>query len=583
MTTYTIRIGIVGLLFSTIALDARAEETVAQKQLRMFRKNPKAFMQNQGSIQKFEQIYQVIKRDKDTGQPVEEQLVDQKVIPRGQDSKFSSEAIQDGSFRFQKNAYHEGFAKSTAEVQDAKKSGRAEFDVQTDNPSSLVEQGIQLKTLEQMENYKNAALKESPWSGDYWAIYSGVAAKRYNDPKFMDIANSGDWKAAADYITTANSSSMELLSPAEKYDMLVGDTNGDRTNLEGPGWGLTKAMLKQGKSYFERDGKVETWMGICHGWAPSAFMERRPLHSTVVMAADGKTKLTFYPTDVKALASLLWAQTKTKSNFVGSRCNVKDSELQIDSATGRIKNQECFDTNPGTWHLAVVNQLGFHKRSFVVDATFDYEVWNQPAYSYSYTFFNPQTGKEVDSLAAARVAASKIVKDRDGVEHATFDGDKFQDYRSKNAKQIVGVAMKFVYIAETRPSTATRDVQDYDRRVAVNYLYDLELNEKGEIIGGEWYHKQHPDFLWAPPVGTKALSRGDVALDGQSDQNHWKLRHKTAAPEAWRTAAIQYSSPKGQPLARIIKELVQKSNQVDFWFFGQRHWNKKGTGNEQRY
>jgi hypothetical protein len=37
----------------------------------------------------------------------------------------------------------------------------------------------------------------------------------------------------------------------------------------------------------------------------------------------------------------------------------------------------------------------------VIDASYDYEVWNQPVYAYTYRYFNPETGKEAKILSAA--------------------------------------------------------------------------------------------------------------------------------------------------------------------------------------
>src|SRR5262249_50319012 len=153
--------------------------------------------------------------------------------------------------------------------------------------------------------------------------------------------------------------------------------------------------------YQDSSGNVETWMGICHGWSPAAFMIARPTNAITVVAADGKTPITFYPSDIKALSSQLWANNPADSRFIGGRCNVK--KPKVDSV-GRIIDQDCFDTNPGTWHLAVVNQIGIGKRSFVLDVTYDYEVWNQPARKYSYVYFNPQTLKPVGKLQDAIVA-----------------------------------------------------------------------------------------------------------------------------------------------------------------------------------
>ncbi len=588
MSTDRSKLGIAGLIFSTMALPANADTLV--EKLQMFRNYTLDFMTNQKSVQKFELQYQ-IEKDK-MGRTISEKIISETPIPinpRRGNSKFLPEDIKSGDFVLQKNAYHEGVQKTAENLEHWRETlhhrGRAQIDNTVDNPATLVEKGLVLTHLEQMESFKgksytSASLQESPWSGDYWAIYAGVIAKRYNDPEFKKIASNNDWSSVKAYIETQNnkqdafnSSSIHLLSPAEKYDLLIGDKN----------MSLTKAMLNEGQKYFSENQKVATWMGICHGWAPASFMEMRPSHDVEVMAADGTTKITFYPSDIKALASLLWAQTKTPSNFIGTRCNTKDPQMD---ENGRVIDPSCFDTNPGTWHLAVVNQLGYYGKSFVLDATFDYEVWNQPAYSYEYSYFNPSTGTPVATLAEAKVKTSYSLGG-DGQEHQTFTGDKFTKYRSKNAKEIVGIAMKFIYIAETAPSTAQKDSQSLDRRVAVNYLYDLELDENGKIIGGEWYQKQHPDFLWSPPENTKALSRGDSALSapGYEDHSHWKKRHAQPAPHAWIQAAKDESSPVGQPLARIVKELIQKSNQVDIdlGMLGKRHWNTPSSGQKERY
>ncbi|MCI5209969.1 MAG: hypothetical protein D3910_14495, partial [Candidatus Electrothrix sp. ATG2] len=213
----------------------------------------------------------------------------------------------------------------------------------------------------------SARLEEQPWSDDYWAIYLGMLGHRYADSRFP---GSWDWKVNLDYIQdnpalriveSGNRDAVNQLSPSEKYDLLVGDTN----------MTLTGKMWDAGKTYYRRNGKVEPWMGLCHGWAPAAYMLARPTAAATVLAADGKTFITFYPSDIKALATLLWAKVRTTSRFIGGRCNDKDPA--VDPQTGRILSQKCFDTNPGTWHLAVVNQIGASRRSRVLDATSDYE------------------------------------------------------------------------------------------------------------------------------------------------------------------------------------------------------------------
>src|SRR5262249_19903522 len=146
----------------------------------------------------------------------------------------------------------------------------------------------------------------------------------------------------------------------------------------------------RGEIFYKSLGKVEEWMGICDGWAAASYMLDRPTNAVKTVAVDG-TSLTFYPSDIKALASQLWAHPAPSRGYrsAGGRCYKKNPATD---EYGRIVDQDCFDTNPGTLHLAVVNQIGVKERSFVFDATYDYEVWNQPMYAYFARYFNPQKG-----------------------------------------------------------------------------------------------------------------------------------------------------------------------------------------------
>ncbi len=409
-------------------------------------------------------------------------------------------------------------------------SGRAAIEG-NDLPEELVDNGEALiRNLKEMEKLKKGAVKSAPWSDHYWALYSGQTAFRYADENFPNVEN---WKKNSDFIlknlNELSSSSIDKLSPAEKYDLLVGDKN--KT--------LTKVALSQGQDYYESSGKVETWMGICHGWAPASYMAPRPTSSVTMMAADGRTQIKFYPSDIKALTSLLWAQNDVETKFIGGRCNVKKPKK---NAQGRVIDQDCFDTNPGSWHTAVVNQIGVSKRSMVMDATFDAEVWNHPIVSYAYTYFNPQTLKEVKKLEDAKVAI------------ADFTKDKFKKFRSDKATHVVGISMYIKYVVETMPTVDDTDTPANDADNAVTYEYDLELDADGNIVGGEWYRNAHPDFLWTPVPGARALSPGDEML---GSVKLWD--GKKPMPREWQEVATR-NSEGGSPLAVIVESLIKVSN-----------------------
>lgn len=455
-----------------------------------------------------------------------------------------SEAVQGNQFLEAKDQYRSKICKEEngVEVCADQISGRAGIQ-NNDRAEALVDLGNRtIKTLKTMDEkeLQSGKLSVRPWSDDYWAIYKGVLAYRYGDPNKSDGT---DWKVHVDFVTDNPSDAyigegfdgIKYLSPAEKYDLLVGDKNET----------LTKKMLNEGRSYYENSGKVETWMGICHGWAPAAYMLDRPTSQVNVVAADGETVIPFFPSDIKALGSLLWANVRTYTNFSGGRCNAKDPNKD---ENGRITDQECFDTNPGTWHKTVVNQIGVSDRSFIIDATYDYEVWNQPVYGYSYRYFNPETFETSDSSEDVAI----------NIED--FSKDKFKGYRSSKAKKVVGVEMSLQYIAETHPSQRTYDNEDHDYITTVRYRYDLELDGRGSIIGGEWYSNKHPDFLWTPPVGTRALTRLDNSIEEAISSGRTDLEWKDGepVPAVWQQYISQYSS-QGQPLGLIVEGLVKRS------------------------
>ena len=398
---------------------------------------------------------------------------------------------------------------------------------ENDLPTDLVDE-LKYSDLGAMEEagLLKAQLQEQPWSGDFWPVYRGMIAKRYTAEAGRP---SGDWKKNYDrYLENAEASSVDELAPSEKYDLLVGDDAHT----------LTNAMWEEGRPYHEKFSTVEHWMGLCHGWAPASYMVPRPTHAVEVLAADGKTKIRFYPDDVKALATLLWAKAPGKTRLIGARCNEKKPERD---QNGRVLNPDCFDTNPGTWHLVAVNQIGHSHRAFAMDSAFDYQVWNQPLLSYSYTYFNPETREPVESLEKARI------------ELKDFSQDKFQKYRSADAVAVVGVAMDVTYMIENPPTHKLTDGPEADSHTTVTYLYDVELDQADHIIGGEWYEKLHPDFLFTPEPGSRAMALGDRLLKKSHDQSSWD--GNSPMPDLWQKAAV-LSSERGEPLGHVIEGLV---------------------------
>lgn len=453
-------------------------------------------------------------------------------------SPFSTRQIRNREFVELKNDWRERHAARAPRGDVQSDSAPARNDRAEDvvsQPESMV---YRLDEMEKLGLTKGNTARQ-PWSGDYWAFYKGTLAARYADPLFPQ---SKDWKANFDYVSALGRSRGEIfatgkpelinqLSPAEKYDLLVDVADPKRG-------GLTARMWNQGREYYRSEGTVAEWMGICDGWAPAAFMMGRPQHAVTVLAADEATPITFYPNDIKALASQLWASGSYDYHAqIGSRCD--DKQPPADE-NGRIRSEECFDVNPATVHLTLTHQLGAQHESLVMDASFDYEVWNQPLSGYRYSYFNPQTLQPVSSLAEATVARKDFVS------------DKFAAYRSSESVAVVGIALDLSYVNEDdHPKPVLFDDESRDLVLTARYLYDVELDATGQIIGGEWYTNLHPDFFWRPEAYTRAISVGDSVAVGGWDG-------KTAIPTSWVRGANR-ALGEGQPLAKLVETLIELS------------------------
>jgi hypothetical protein len=391
-----------------------------------------------------------------------------------------------------------------------------------------------IKNVHELDSKGISSAKSNiqPWSGDYWGTYRGGIAARYGLENFPDTEDWKEMEKAFDKYQPINKKShtfLKNLSPAEKYDLLADDNK----------YTLTGAILESGRSYFKANGNLETWFGICHGWAPAAYVEPRPRKSFEISIGGNYPKMKIYPDDVKALVSQLWAENNFPTRFLGGRCDDKNPAMD---PNGRIIAENCFDANPGLWHITLLNQLGLRGKSFVIDATYDYQVWNQPVASYSYQYFNPHTKEHFNE---ARLAMIPI---------ESYEGDKFKTYRHKDSKQIVGVELTLNYVQETTANHTDIDNEEYDSMAQVTYLYDLEMDSEGNIIGGEWYQNAHPDMIWTPIENTKAKSSYDYLIT--TPWNGMGL-----LPTEWRKLA-PYSSMEKSPLARVVEKLLDLSGAI---------------------
>lgn len=222
------------------------------------------------------------------------------------------------------------------------------------------------------------------------------------------------------------------LSPMEKYDTATGDSS-----MEGTGWEMAQ---------YTAYGNV-LWAGHCNGVAAAGTMVDEPKkdvwYNGVRFSAD----------DVKAL---MVESFQGGGVVIGGRCNLATLTLDGD---GRASDEECRDTNPGSFHIAVTNYLGRFKKPIIADSDPGYPVWN-----YAITSYRVREKRKLSSSEAGQWMGTRGYPFNPG-------------------------ATSFAYYQ-------TEVV--YSGGFTKIYEYFLELSGS-TIIGGEWYRDSradHPDFLW---------------------------------------------------------------------------------------
>jgi hypothetical protein len=433
----------------------------------------------------------------------------------------------------------------------------------------FVEQESLPLTLESIEalGLKRGRAAQRPWSDTYWPDQSGSIAAPYAHSSFPGLPWGyqrsrsyiiGEIEYASAHFDRLTSQEVALLSPSQKYDLLLGDRH----------FTLSRKIIEMIDQQ-DRNGLVAFWSGICHGWSPASIQSPRPLHSFDLKGQAGHT-IRFYPSDVKALLSFLWAKSYAQ-NFVqvkGWQC--RDKRVHRDFY-GRFTEDRCFDVNPGFVFLAMVSEIGMQKRAVVMDRNYDGSVQNQPTFRYEYRYVRLSNGMATDELDRAVLPRRRV-------------WDPYARYRSSRAVYLVGVEMKLWYTKETDPTQRETDSDENDRVRDVTLHLSLELDAQKRIVGGEWHEQgwnvrrpslmgameySHPDILWMVPKELKAWSIADGSLGDEVWDGNAPLSEK------WLKAAqtaILLEDPAGsnsrygnekiirpQPLTKIIDVLLEKS------------------------
>lgn len=200
--------------------------------------------------------------------------------------------------------------------------------------------------------------------------------------------------------------------------------------------------LKWEVDLFARGGIAE-WEGICHGWAGASINHDQPKPKTVVNP-DG-IEIYFGSSDIKALASYAYSKVLIRNeDSLGRRCEEQ----------GFLDESCNDDLTPESFHAVLTNKIGLRGQTVIADLDRFKEVWNHP-----------------------------IVKYESVIEKKTGTAEK--------KKVVVRTKITYVDVVEKNswePHSSVFGV--------MTTKYELDLDERGNIVSGKWLSRDRPDFMW---------------------------------------------------------------------------------------
>jgi len=252
-------------------------------------------------------------------------------------------------------------------------------------------------------------------------------------------------------------------SPLEKYDAVFNASS------------TAKAVDWERKNHTVASGDSSAaWAGHCNGFSAASTRHSEPQKQVT----RGST--IFYPEDIKALLAEI--HMSAKFYFLGgNRCGLIESGALTppQNRQDRTTMGLCDDVNPGTFHIAIANWIGIQKHPIIADVHGKEQVWNYPQWKY-----------KIDSREVDVAEANRIIMGPNSETVYSFN---------PAAKSFRSVSMTLTRSEASLTEQMTSQVDVSKRYKDAVYYYILELDDAGEIIGGEWYgtsQREHPDFIW---------------------------------------------------------------------------------------
>lgn len=412
-------------------------------------------------------------------------------------------------------------------------------------PENLLDYNYQ-DVLTSLPSYGIADNK--PWSGYYWAYRYGLLSARYSsdNKNSMCLISNGQivqWltygqsvysysQPQEDYSVKKQATKEvyqnyvnSYYSSAEKIDLLFGDADFSMTN-----W-----MKQQGYKYLT-DNDVPSWLGICNGWAPASYLEPRVKKAVTLTAYNNSTQIDFLPDDMEAYASLFFAMTNYDIKLVGSRCS-------------DVNDPYCVLMNAGVFAIVIANQIGVRKQNCIFEPKVDSEIWNFPAYSYTFQFYNAKNRK-------TRSYTYTLTKDLLLTQYdlkTIYNPIITKALKSSTARYTqyyTGLRLCVYYVGEDYPYHDSTSFDDTTGQTCYDMILALATGNK--IIDGFWDQADIPTYIWTPinPNTIKGAYDDYVSSFNGTKEDIAKYRQY----------AIN-SSKKGTVLRKVMEYFMKQASQ----------------------
>ena len=415
---------------------------------------------------------------------------------------------------------------------------------------------------------KSGQAEHETWAGWYWATYKDAinykwAGESSDSPTSKYAKAFGiDPKALEDAVSKRSGINSQSRNKACTE-------NSDCTDLENGS--VCAKRFGEEKGYC-----IPTWFGQCHAWAPAAIMEVEPkfpvkVNGVTFEPQDIKALITYVYNNVKT--EFLGArcnvdEKKIKFDITGRPSSVECRDVNPGAMHVILTNWLGIHKKPfledRTYDDEVWNQP---VRSFEV--TYDQEVTKEEAAKLIDSNYNIERNKTtservdvvrgewvhlpgsysgiVEILMAGNGDADLYVRDgadatekgydcrpwlNGSKEYCKLSGDDLRisiyGYQTSSVKLKIreggtyfdtkAVTFRHVrtnvnYITESRPTdNGNLDEDRYTVTDRVEYI--LELDDGGNIIGGEWLkQKLHADFFWVPIASAGDFKVGNYTFE----------------------------------------------------------------------